>query len=103
MRSPTAHQARTPVSRNIETEPAGVDRQTSWIRPDGTTVGYGYDNASNRTTTTTGTNTRTSTFDERNRLLTETGGGQPGMANTWSAHVSNGAASGRDCHADSRP
>ncbi|WP_433379285.1 LamG-like jellyroll fold domain-containing protein [Actinoplanes sp. CA-142083] len=62
----------------------GAGRQTSWIRPDGSTVTYGYDNASNRTSVAVGASTRASAFDERNRLLTATGGSEPDVANTWS-------------------
>lgn len=62
----------------------GLSRLTSWTRPDGATINYGYDKASNRTTVTGPTGTRTYGYDERNRLLSATGGGAPDLANTWS-------------------
>jgi hypothetical protein len=51
-----------------------------WTKPDGATVTYGYDNASNRTAVTT-----TFTFDERNRLTGASGGTLPDLTNTWTA------------------
>ncbi|MCW6005677.1 DNRLRE domain-containing protein [Micromonospora sp. CPCC 205371] len=63
----------------------GLGRLTSWTRPDTTVVSYGYDAASNRTSLASAGGTRTYTYDDRNRLLTASGGGQPAIVNTWSA------------------
>jgi RHS repeat-associated protein len=63
----------------------GLGRLTGWTRPDSAQVTYGWDQASNRTSVTTQGVTRTSTYDQRNRLTALTGGGEPDVANTFSA------------------
>lgn len=61
----------------------GLSRLKSWTRPDGQVVGYGYDNASNRTTVTAAGVTRTSAFDQRNRLASVSGGSEPTETYQW--------------------
>jgi RHS repeat-associated protein len=63
----------------------GLGRLISWTRPDSQVLAYGYDAASNRTTVTGPDGVRTSTYDERNRLLSVTGGGAATETYGWSA------------------
>src|SRR5205814_8300327 len=63
----------------------GLGRLTGWTRPDTTTVSYGYDGASNRTTVTDPTGTRTTAYDARNRTVCASGGSLPAQSWTWTA------------------
>lgn len=62
----------------------GLGRLTTWSRPDGQKVTYGYDGASNRTSVAGPAGTRTFTFDARNRLVSATGGGEADLTAQWS-------------------